>query len=163
VSTERKDFTEKQFDETLQELRQQEVWNVVPPEQPYGSLEALLGAEIGCGEQEAKRQLEAQATGSTPKGGRPKTADSAVLSQAQRAKSNGIGRDSQRKLDYLAGNAPALLDQVKEGVMSIHRAYTQARGIQETPLTTLHRVWRQVSPDERLRFLVEMLARVSRS
>jgi hypothetical protein len=60
-------------------------------------------------------------------------------------------------LDYLAGHNTDLLQAVKEGTMSIHRAYTQARDIQETPLTTLHRVWRKVAPDERLRFLLEML------
>lgn len=27
----------------------------------------------------------------------------------------------------------------------------------ETPLTTLHRIWRQVEPGDRLRFLAEML------
>jgi hypothetical protein len=70
---------------------------------------------------------------------------------------NGLSTRSQRKLDYLYGHAPALLAQVKAGTMSIHRAYTQARDIQETPLTTLHRVWRKVEPEERLRFLLEML------
>ena len=42
--------------------------------------------------------------------------------------------------------------------MSIHRAYKEAKGMPElTPLDYLHRYWRQVDPDDRLRFLVEML------
>jgi hypothetical protein len=42
--------------------------------------------------------------------------------------------------------------------MSIHRAYKEAKCIPElTPLDYLHRYWRQVDPDDRLRFLVEML------
>jgi hypothetical protein len=32
----------------------------------------------------------------------------------------------------------------------------------EMPLATLHRVWRQVSPDDRARFLIEMLTPAER-
>jgi hypothetical protein len=47
---------------------------------------------------------------------------------------------------------------VQSGTLSTHAAYQEARGIpKETPLTTLHRIWRQVTPDDRLRFLLEML------
>jgi Family of unknown function (DUF6011) len=51
IQWQRKDFDDRQFKETLAELRQQEVWTVVPPEAPYGSLEALLGAELGLDQQ----------------------------------------------------------------------------------------------------------------
>jgi hypothetical protein len=43
----RKELTDQQFAETLQEIKDHEVWNVVPPERPYGSLAALLSAKIG--------------------------------------------------------------------------------------------------------------------
>jgi hypothetical protein len=105
---------------------------------------------------ETLQQLVAEAN---PKEGRPgKLANFASSTQRERARENGVSHFTQKKLDYLAGHAPDLLTEVQEGQMSIHRAYQQARGIaQETPLTTLHRVWRQVEPDDRLRFLVEML------
>jgi hypothetical protein len=57
IQWQRKDLTDKEFEETLQELRTQEVWKVVPPEQPYGSLDVLLEAEIGRSESEAKDYL----------------------------------------------------------------------------------------------------------
>ena len=155
IRWQRKDFTEKQFEETLTELRQQEVWQVVPPEQPYGSLDALLKAEIGCTQAEAKRQLVAE---KTHQGERTDFDNVSKLSQPARAKHNGIGIVSQRRLDHLAASEPALLAAVQAGTLSISRAYQLAKGIQpETPLTTLHRVWRKVSPDDRLRFLSEML------
>jgi hypothetical protein len=47
----RKDLTDQQWAEILAELRHHEVWKTVPPEEPYGSLEALLGAELGLDHQ----------------------------------------------------------------------------------------------------------------
>ena len=81
IRWQRKDFTEKQYQEVMDELNAHRVWDIVPPEQPYGTIDALLEAEIGCSEQEAKRQLVAQATGSQPQGGRPETDKLSVLTQ----------------------------------------------------------------------------------
>lgn len=47
IRWQRKELTDQQFEETLQEIKDHEVWKVVPPEHPYGSLEALLSAEVG--------------------------------------------------------------------------------------------------------------------
>jgi hypothetical protein len=145
-----------------------------PQGQPFQSLGAFASARIPYGlgydpeiilhlQHETRdmllterlRQWEATAT---HQGERTDFDNLSKSSQEERASHNGVGIVTQRKLDYLAGHAPALLTEVQEGQMSIHRAYQQARGIaQETPLTTLHRVWRQVAPGDRLRFLVEML------
>src|SRR5678815_310545 len=54
IRWQRKDFTDQQFAETLEEVRQHEVWKTVPPAQPYGSLDALLDAEIGCTDADAQ-------------------------------------------------------------------------------------------------------------
>ena len=156
IRWQRKDFTNQQFDETLQELRQQEVWRVVPPEKPYGSLEAMLQEEIGCTETEAKKQLQAYATGSSPKGGRPKTCNLHVMTQIERAKHNSISKRSQVKLDYLAGHNADLLTAVRAGTLSIDRAYKLATGTpSETPLDACRRYWRKLSPEERATLLQE--------
>ncbi len=85
----------------------------VPTEQPYGSLNALLTAEIGHTQDEARAALVTEAQ---PKEGRPgKLAESVSFTQTERAQENGIGRDKQRKLDYLAGHAPELLQSVNDG------------------------------------------------
>ena len=47
IRWQRKELTDRQFEETLQEIKDHEVWKVVPPEHPYGSLEALLSAKVG--------------------------------------------------------------------------------------------------------------------
>lgn len=46
--------------------------------------------------------------------------------QTNRAESNGISPRQQRKLDALARQAPELLEKVKEGEISTHRACVQA-------------------------------------
>ena len=157
---EQKTLDETRFQALCEELTQVEAWNVVPPEQPYGSLEALLQAEIGYGEQEARRQLVAR---KTYKGERTDIDESAMLSQQGRAQRNRVGLTKQKELDYLACHAPALLAAVQAGTMSAHRAYKDAKGVPKlTPLDYLHRYWRQVCPDVRVRFLIEMLTPAER-
>jgi hypothetical protein len=154
----RKDFTDQQFEETLDELRQQQVWKMVPPERPYGSLKALLEAEIGCSEEDARKQLEAHPTGSRPQGGRPQTDNLSVFTQQGRATKNRIGIVSQRKLDFLAGHREDLLHEVQDGALSIHAAYQRAKGqTPDTPFDALLRAWRRVSREDRRRFLREYL------
>jgi hypothetical protein len=43
---------------TLAELRQHQAWNVIPSDQPYGSLDAMLVAEIGLSERALRHQIE---------------------------------------------------------------------------------------------------------
>ena len=106
-------------------------------------------------EAETRRQLVAQAT---HQGQRADFGNLPKLAQSDRAQENGISVRQQRKLDYLAGHAPALLTAVQGGSMSIHRAYKEAKGMPDpTPLDYLHRYWRKVAPEDRMRFLVEML------
>ena len=156
---ERKALTEGQFETVVEELRAHEVWNVVPPHKPYGSLEALLEAEIGCTEPEARRTLQTRAMHIGPQGGRPqKTGPGHVSTRQQRAQENGISQRSQSRLDYVASYAPELLPAIQDGSLPIKRAYLQAKGqTPETPLITLHRVWRKLSQEDRLRFLQETL------
>jgi hypothetical protein len=127
----------------------------------------VLGEEMPIPAELARRVGErylAEATGSTPKGGRPKTTESVVLTQVARAKKNSVGVDSQRKLDYLATHAPDLLADVQTGILSTHAAYQRAKGqIPETPLTLLHRAWCRVPPEDRVRFVREMLTEAERA
>lgn len=76
------------------------------------------------------------------------------LTQSARAKLNGVSRDTQRKLDYLARHRGDLLDLVKAGEMSANGAYKEARGIKNpTPLDNLKRCWGKASRQEKEAFL----------
>lgn len=65
--------------------------------------------------------------------------------------------------DYLRARLqrdyPNILTALDQGAYPSVRAAAKAAGIvhDPTPLDYLHRYWRQVDPDDRLRFLVEML------
>lgn len=46
------------LEETLSEIEQHQIWNVFPPDAPYGSLDAMLKAEIGTGAQDMRRNID---------------------------------------------------------------------------------------------------------
>jgi hypothetical protein len=61
-------------------------------------------------------------------------------------------------LRKLRKDAPAIHARVLAGDLSPHAGMLEA-GFRHkpTPLETLHTVWRKVSPDERIKFLIEMM------
>lgn len=78
----------------------------------------------------------------------------ASLSQAGRAKENGVSKRTQEKLDALARKAPEKLEEVQAGKKSTHRACVEAGIVKEpTPLDLLRRAWAKASEAERLAFL----------
>ena len=102
----------------------------MPPEQPYGSLDALLEAEIGYTEQTARRTFVA----CKAKKGRPeKIANVSYLSPKDRAEANQVSLAPQKKIDYLTGRAPELFAQVEAKTLSVRKAYQYARGIEPEP------------------------------
>jgi hypothetical protein len=64
----RKVTNEARWLERLKLLEEYDVWKKVPPENPYGSLDALLKAEIGVGASESKRIVKLRATPGAPEG-----------------------------------------------------------------------------------------------
>jgi len=68
------------------------------------------------------------------------------------------GTSRQYALRKLRRDAPAIHARVLAGELSPHAGMIEA-GFrhQPTPLDYLHRYWRKVSPEDRLRFLCEML------
>jgi hypothetical protein len=83
----------------MAELIQHKAWEVVPPEQPYGSLKALLQAEIGCTEEEARQRWIAKDTGSSRQGGRPKKTDNLPV-LTQQARTNLANSSSRTGLPF---------------------------------------------------------------
>jgi hypothetical protein len=104
---------------------------------------------------EAIRAAAAKTTGDVLPEGRPKKLGKLPsLSQAERAKQNGISPRTQKKLDRLARDSPDLHEKVKRGEMKPHRAAIEAGFVKEaTPLTLLKREWAKASADEQQQFL----------
>jgi hypothetical protein len=150
----RKDVIDQSWKEIFAEVRQHGIWKIVPPEQPYGTLDALLQAEIGRTHAEVQTLL-AEAK---PKEGRPKKLPKLVsFSQRERAQLNGIGLESQRKLDYLKGHRDDLLAAVQEGTLSIDKAYRLASGkAPETPVEAAKRAFARLTKAEKVQFFHEL-------
>lgn len=75
-------------------------------------------------------------------------------SQSVRAKSNGVHRDTQRKLDRLAKDRPDLLELVKSNEMSVHAA-AKAAGIvkDKSQIEIAKSAWKRMNEVERNEFL----------
>jgi hypothetical protein len=146
----RKDFTDQQFEETLAELRQHEVWNVVPPEQPYGSLDTMLEAEIGCREQDAKERLLYDHGGDR----RSKEFQDYNCNLEKALQ----GNTARYILNRLKRKRPDLAEAYARGeYRSVHAAAKVAGWVKApTPLDELHRAWRKASDDERQQFFYQI-------
>jgi hypothetical protein len=69
------------------------------------------------------------------------------------------GTSSAYLLARIKRDAPDIFEAVEHGEYRSARAAAKAAGIihEPTPLDYLHRYWRKVSPEDRLRFLIDML------
>lgn len=79
------------------------------------------------------------------------------LTQAERARQNGVSLAQQERLDALARKAPNLHERVQTGELSCHAACIAAGIVRvPTPLDILRRAWARASEDERAQFLKEV-------
>jgi hypothetical protein len=82
-----------------------------------------------------------------------------------RLRVNWIAADDQERRHFLAGLFPELPDEriveasrlTEEETHRHYRYRSQDAAQPQTPLAYLRRYWRQVAPEERLRFLCDML------
>jgi len=139
--------TAEDLQEILGELERERVYEVWPPDQPFGSMDALTTAVIGTslGDLEshivAKRANERIQQAAVATTGEVRTHRDnqhvqlvqAPTPQKERAGQSGIGRQTQIKLDRLARMKPDTLYQaVRAGRMSVNRAAIEAGFIHPT-------------------------------
>ncbi len=136
-------FDAKIFSDVLAEVKAARAWEKVPPDNPYGSLNSLLIAELGVEESEVERRLTnkekarqgaLRTTGEVlPSDGRVNQhteASQFTKPQGQRATENGIGKRTQEKLDWLAAKRSDLHERIKAGELSVNAAWIEAgRGV----------------------------------
>jgi hypothetical protein len=87
-----------------------------------------------------------------------------------RLRTNWIAAEDQERRHFLAGLFPELpgeriVEAARLTEEETHRHYryrSQDAAQPQTPLAYLHRYWRQVAPEERFRFLCEMLTQNER-
>jgi hypothetical protein len=120
-------------------LEEHQAYKKIPPEKPFGNVDAMLEAEIGVNKKQAlrlvnaneRRQAAAAATDGSklPRGGR--MGDSPIQSQAERAAHVGIGVRQQRDLDKLVDvGRKDLVERVMSGELATDGAMILA-GLKE--------------------------------
>jgi hypothetical protein len=141
--------SEQHWQNALAEAERYRIYDRVPPEQPYGSLDALLKAEIGVSIEESNRIISLRTHGG----------------DRRSAACTGQDQPSVRRLKYgetsayltarIARDRPDILEEMKAGKYKSVRAAAKAAGIikETTPLDLLNRAWAKASADERQQFL----------
>lgn len=147
---------QERMEKELEEIARYRHWEVLG----YPSQEAMLLAELNETGRENVTKVQAAAAKTTgdvlPEGRPKKTSQIATLSQAAKAKANGVSKRTQEKLDRLAREFPKLHAQVKSGELSCHAASVQAGIVKvKTPLDQLKHWWGKASEKERAAFGVE--------
>lgn len=112
----------RQADQVLTELMQFRAWEVIPPGQPYGTLDVMLKAEVGLPAEMVKaliRQARLAAHGGDRRSSQFQ-ADNVSL------KSNDFGNSETYTLRRLRRDRPELAEQVERGELSAHAAGIEA-------------------------------------
>jgi hypothetical protein len=139
ICYERLESNWRQVEAYLQDLEGVAAWRLIPPERPYGSLEALLQAELGCSEVQFRHELrqvraaEAKRLAANPavtkadthaeagaKGGRGKKAPDNIM---------GFGTSASYLVRRLKRDAPAIAERLAHGEFPSARAAAIAAGI----------------------------------
>jgi hypothetical protein len=165
--------TVRQFNDALNDLKEFKAWEKIPENQPYGDLPTLLKTELGIDSEDDGRSLierrisaaAAKTDGKTlGRGGDRKSHGYKSMlvtsndSQVERAKRNGISRDTQQRLDRLARKAPEICQLVASGQIGLVEAERAAKIVKETLLQRVQSAWRKAGHTERQRIKQWILA-----
>jgi hypothetical protein len=162
----------RDFETFLHELRSHRAWEKVPIHDPYGSEERMLSGELGEDADRVRNKLASAKTSERVQQAALQTNRQVLIdrgyvaerheglqivdpkSQKARAERNCVGVMTQIKLDALARHRPDLLEEVRSGRKSAHRAAVEAGIVRErTPFEKIARLigrhCAELTPDER--------------
>jgi hypothetical protein len=155
--------SEQRWKQALEEAEQYRIYERVPPEKPYGSLDALLEAEIGVNVETSKKiiSLHSQELARDPevrelraaggkKGGRGNKNLAYIISKVSRQ----YGTSAAYLVRRLKRDVPAIAEALGRGEYPSARSAAKAAGIikELTPLQAGIRAWNRISTDERAAF-----------
>ena len=166
-------LSERDWLKVLGELKEYEVWNKIPPDKPYGSLDALLRAEVGVDEdvisktvastpQEA-REMPLVSHGGDRKSELIEAARSNPLKTVNQGDNSTLKRGSTSKsylLRRMARDFPEALDKLEAGEYKSARQAAIACGIVKVkpPLDVALTAYNKLSDDEKKAFLEQINA-----
>jgi hypothetical protein len=149
---ESKNLSEKRWLNILGELKEQKVWDKIPPDNPYGSLDALLKAEVGVDEETISNGVA-----KTPQdgkdmplregpGGNVKTLHVDNVNMKDRP----TGNSKSYLLRRMGRDFPEVLDKLEAGEYKSTRQAAIACGIVKvkTPLQKIEDELKKLSPGD---------------
>jgi hypothetical protein len=123
------------WEKALAEAEQHTIWDRIPPEKPYGSLEAMLKAELGVSKEESLRQKAAQivaqnVSAAAPRGTNQYSEDGTKMQKVPSSRGNRADvRVARLKRDH-----PAIAGRLAAGEFrSVAAAERAARGEEPHP------------------------------
>ena len=129
-------------DTALSQLREAEAWNKIPPDQPYGSLDAMCRAEVGMPLRAVRKQItdaseRARAlTGKTVrKRGRPSLASTENANSISIADDRRYGTSADYLTRRIARDRPDILGRMAAGEFPSARAAALEAGIVHRTVT----------------------------
>jgi hypothetical protein len=140
-----KEISLEKWQEVLQEAQENRIWEKVPEGKPYGSLDALLRAEIGRGLEEANRtkaqqlaadpEVKEQPTRSEAMKGNQNAKKEKENSRSDRTTDSPRGETASYLVRRLKRDHPEINDALARGEYKSARAAGIAAGIVKEPTT----------------------------
>jgi len=121
----------------LAEAEEHRIYDYIPPEKPYGSMDALLVAEIGetAKTSTALVMARAQQPATLFDNGGDRKSEAVVQPDVIRLKGQGYGTNADYLTARIARDCPDILDRMKEGDFpSVRAAATEAGLVKISPL-----------------------------
>ena len=119
----------RQAEQVLEDLVKTRAWQVIPPEQPYGTLNKMLKAEVGLDERAIKDLIRRARL--PDHGGDRRSAEFQVNNVNLKA---GGGNAETYTIRRLRRDHPELAERVERGELSAHKAAVKA-GIRHRTMT----------------------------
>jgi hypothetical protein len=142
---EQKTFTDKKWQDAILEIERHRIYEKIPTENPYGSLDVMLKAEIGHTREEAERELLEHGGDRRSAAFREKQGNNVTLNRGNR---NAYLR-ARLERDH-----PEILEALEQGRYRSVRAAAIAAGIVRvpTPLEVAKKAYGKLSHSERQEF-----------
>ena len=138
----------RQAEQVLAELVKTRAWQVIPPEQPYGTLNKMLKAEVGLDERAIKDQIKK--AGLAAKGANY-SPEAKGFARSDNVTSDERGNSETYTIRRLCRDRPDLAEQVERGELTANQAAIEAgfrRRSMSIPVDDAERAFRRLSGDK---------------
>ncbi len=155
----------RQAEQVLEDLVKTRAWQVIPPEQPYGTLDKMLEAEVGLPAREIRALIRKAGLAARGTNRDPETGQWSRVDNINTVGALGGGTSETYTIRRLRRDRPDLAECVERGDLSANQAAIKAgfrRRSMSIPVDDAERAFRRLSGDkgmdrEQLALLAKLL------